>query len=61
MNKAQKQVRNFHIKMNLEWNDTPDMLDAQAKLRRTNLIYEELEELEEEKHNKQLEKLAALR
>ena len=29
--------------------------------RYNNLIYEELEELEEEKHNKQLEKLAALR
>ena len=29
--------------------------------RHNNLIYEELEELEEEKHNKQLEKLAALR
>ena len=29
--------------------------------RHNNLIYEELDELEEEKHNKQLEKLAALR
>jgi hypothetical protein len=29
--------------------------------RYNNLIYEELDELEEEKHNKQLEKLAALR
>ena len=29
--------------------------------RYNNLIYEELEKLEEEKHNKQLEKLAALR
>ena len=29
--------------------------------RYNNLIYEELDELEEERHNKQLEKLAALR
>ena len=29
--------------------------------RYNNLIYEELDELEEEKHNKQLEKLSALR
>ena len=29
--------------------------------RHNNLIYEELDELEEERHNKQLEKLAALR
>lgn len=45
MNKMQKQVREFHISMGLEWNDTPDMLDMEAKRRRIILISEELGEL----------------
>lgn len=41
----QSKVRDFHIAMGLEWNDTPDMLTDDAKLRRVNLIQEELYEL----------------
>jgi predicted HAD superfamily Cof-like phosphohydrolase len=46
MNKMQKQVRDFHIRMGLEWNDTPDMLTTAAIERRINLITEEAWELE---------------
>lgn len=46
MNKMQKQVRDFHIAMDLEWNDTPDMLDDGAVRRRMNLIREEVSELQ---------------
>lgn len=44
MNDMQKKVRDFHIAMDLEWNDTPDMLDIYSKARRIELIREEFAE-----------------
>lgn len=44
MNKLQKQVRDFHIAMGLEWNDKPDMLTSKAAQRRIALMEEELGE-----------------
>ena len=41
----QQQVRDFHVEVDIEWNDTPNMLDIHAKKRRVTLIAEELAEL----------------
>lgn len=45
MNKMQRQVREFHIDMDLWYKDFPWMLDIEAKKRRIALIAEELAEL----------------
>ena len=45
MNKMQKQVREFHIEMDLWYKELPWMLDIEAKKRRVALIAEELAEL----------------
>ena len=45
MNKMQKQVRDFHIEMDLWYKEFPWMLDTEAKKRRVALIAEELAEL----------------
>lgn len=45
MNKMQKQVRDFHIEMDLWYKDSPWMLNVEAKKRRVTLIAEELSEL----------------
>lgn len=45
MNKMQKQVRDFHIEMDLWYKELPWMLDTEAKKRRVTLIAEELAEL----------------
>ena len=45
MNKMQRQVREFHIDMDLWYKDFPWMLNIEAKKRRIALIAEELAEL----------------
>ena len=45
MNKMQKQVREFHIEMDLWYKESPWMLDIEAKKLRVALIAEELTEL----------------
>ena len=45
MNKMQKQVREFHIEMDLWYKELPWMLNIEAKKRRLALIAEELAEL----------------
>ena len=45
MNKMQRQVREFHIEMDLWYKEFPWMLDVEAKKRRIALIAEELAEL----------------